>query len=98
MYDEKVLLQSYFKKLIDRFYKIIPLKEEYSDTLNDYLDSLRIELIGSQKTIELLSSNVQFMSLINVIEYMLHNDFDKKVCKREVFKCIKTLEKLCEMG
>ena len=37
----------YFEFLINKTYKILPLKEEKSDTLKSYLESYQRELIGN---------------------------------------------------
>ena len=39
----------YFEFLINKTYKILPLKEEKSDTLKSYLESYLRELIGNQE-------------------------------------------------
>ena len=44
--EDKYILD-YFEHLVDRFYKILPIREEgMSDTLPKYMRSLQIELIG----------------------------------------------------
>ena len=46
----------YFEFLINKTYKILPLKEEKSETLKSYLESFQRELIGN-------------MDLVNVLNY-----------------------------
>ena len=45
-YDNKIpdlLIKNYFKNLINQFYKILPIKESGEDTLQKYMESLKIQ-------------------------------------------------------
>lgn len=84
-------LKNYMRSLIDKTYKILPMKEENSPTLKSYLQSYLVELIGCQELILLLSDEPQFMSIIMTITYLANDDYDVAKCKKEVFKCIHTL-------
>lgn len=83
-------LQEYFKHLINRLWKILPMKEQNCLTLDKYLFNLRIELMGGERI--LLSSGL-FIELINNLESL--SDLDKKEeYKPQIFKCINICEKI----
>ena len=87
------LCGNYFDVLINRLYKILPLKEEKSPTVATYIQSLLSELTGCQEVILFIQEDGQYMSVINSLEYICFCE-DVKECKREIFKCIHTVEKL----
>lgn len=84
----------YFEFLINKTYKILPLKEERSETLKSYLESYLRELIGNQKLISLLTNEPKFITVLNTMQYLISEDYSDKVCKKEVFKCIHILEEI----
>jgi len=72
------LFESYLDGLVGRFFKILALKDENSETLHIYIESFRNELLGSQRLILLLKNDSRFMSLISTLQFFLDNNFDKK--------------------
>jgi len=88
------LFNNYLKYLVNKLFKVLPMKEHEVKSLNSYLRSLQIELIGSTELIGTLKNDPQFLSLINTIQFFIDNEFDNQTCKREVFKCIHILEDL----
>lgn len=86
----------YFNFLINKTYKILPLKEENSSTLQSYLESLLRELIGNMELIRILINEPQFITVLNTLQYLISEDYSAKTCKKEVFKCIKILGKINE--
>ncbi len=86
----------YFEFLINKTYKILPLKEENSDTLKSYLESYQRELIGNMDLVPLLVNEPKFITVLNTIQYLISEEYSDKVCKREVFKCIRILEEINE--
>lgn len=86
----------YFEFLINKTYKILPLKEEKSDTLKSYLESYQRELIGNMDLIALLVDEPKFITLLNTMQFLISEEYSDKVCKREVFKCIRILEEINE--
>lgn len=83
---------NYFKYMIGKIYKILPMKEEGCQTLTTYLESLKVEMTGSYSLYRQLIEEPQFMSALNIIEYLIDNDVSNEVCKREVFKAIRHIE------
>lgn len=84
----------YFKFLISKTYKILPLKEEGSETLKSYLESYLRELIGNQKLVSVLVDEPKFITVLNTMEYLISEEYSVAVCKKEVFKCIHILEEI----
>jgi len=84
-------LNEYLEDLVGKIYKILPLKESEIDTLNEYIKSLQLEIIGS---LNIFDNDAKIMTVINTLQYFIDNEYDTKTCKREVFKCIKIVKKL----
>ncbi len=85
-------LDGYLQNLIDKVFKILPMKEEQCGTLPSYLRSLESELVGCYKLWDELADEPQFLALINVVNYLAVEEYDVAVCKREVFKAIHLVE------
>lgn len=94
MKSNQIILTTYLKGLVGKFYKILPLKESADISLDKYLNSLHIELIGALNTFPELSTENKYISLLNTINYFITNPYDKMICKREVFKCIDNIKSL----
>lgn len=92
----KKSLEEYSKYLINKVYKILPMKEENCQTLTQYLEGLQVELIGNSELVTLLSNEPKFISLLNIIQYLISQDYDNKMCKREVFKAINLIENISQ--
>lgn len=85
---------NYFKFLINKTYKILPLKEEKSETLKSYLESLLRELLGNKELVSVLVDEPRFITVLNTMQYLISQEYTVKVCKKEVFKCICILEEI----
>lgn len=94
----KTRINDYFNYLINCIYKILPLKEEENDGLNDYIDGVLIQLYGSLHAYPDLNHNQKYLSIINTLEYLKNNGYTVKQCKREVFRCINILQHMIESG
>lgn len=90
------LFHNYLRTLIGKFYKILPMCEEHSPTVNVYIDSLMFELTGNHKLIESVDYDARYMSLLCTLNG-IQNCNEIKTCKREVFKCIRIIEELIEI-
>lgn len=84
----------YFNFLINKTYKILPMKEENSLTLQSYLESYLRELIGNKTLINALIDEPKFISILNSMEYLISEEYSVDTCKKEVFKCIHMLEEI----
>lgn len=93
------LFRNYLRFLIDRFFKILPIKEseeEYGkEALSSYLQSLQLELLGCKELIVVLHDDPEIMSLHGVLQYLIDNpDCSVRTVKREVFRAISICNKL----
>ncbi len=86
----------YFEFLINKTYKILPLKEEKSETLKSYLESYLRELIGNKELISVLVDEPKFITVLNTMQFLISEEYSNHVCKQEVFKCIRILEEINE--
>jgi len=94
-YIPAVLMEEYTKILINKVFKILPMREKSEPTLDTYLESFVIELVGNKSLIEHLKYEPLFMSLLSTLEYFVENpDTEISVYKREVFKCIDIVKKI----
>lgn len=84
----------YLNSLIGAVYKILPMYENHDDNLQEYLDSLCIQLLGGLENFNELRLNSKYLSIINIIQYFRTHEYDKKTCKREVLKCTNLLNKM----
>ena len=83
--------RKYIESLINKTYKILPLKEEESETLNEYIESYLRELIGGKQSLYILSKEPRFITVMCTLEYLILNNPSTNIYKKEVFKCIKIL-------
>lgn len=91
--DEQFFV-NYFKFLTNRIFKILPISESEPQTLCDYLDSLILELSGGKELIAQIKHDANFLSLLATLQYFIDNEYSHDVLKREVFKCIRIIQKL----
>ncbi len=85
-------IKAYLKALINKTYKILPMKEENSSTLKLYIEGFVRELTGFMNLFDFLIEDQQFMTLITTLVYLASEDYDNLICKKEVFKCIHIVE------
>jgi hypothetical protein len=95
IFDDKYLI-NYLNFLINKVYKILPISEREPETLKDYLESLLIELSGSKELIDKIKYDANFISVMSTLQYFTSNEYNHKTLRREIFKCIKIIEKLKE--
>lgn len=89
------LLRNYFKSLVNQFFKILPMRENEEASLQTYMQSLKIELLGYQDLICKYRSDASYLTLLSILQYLIDNpDCGVREVKREVFKCISICNKL----
>lgn len=80
---------NYFGILVNQFFKILPMRENGEESLPVYLESLRSELLGSERVIVELDNNPLFLSLVSILQYLIDSpEITVRETKREVFKAI----------
>ena len=91
-------IKSYLKTLIDKVYKVLPMKEENSETLHCYLTGLTHELVGAYQLHFELVDEPRFLNVVNIVKYLESNEYDIATCKREVFKAIRLIQNIVKEG
>jgi hypothetical protein len=88
------MVDNYLSGLVNKFFKILPMKETGEPSLNEYMSSLKIELSGCKDIVAKLDDDAMWLTLISILQYMIENECDVKVVKREVFKAISLCKKM----
>lgn len=93
MSDE--MLCSYFKFLVNRFFKILPIRESGEKTLPTYVKSLQAELLGCKEFIIRLNNDSSVLTLLSILQFFVDNpECPVEDVKREVFRAINICNKL----
>lgn len=91
-------MRNYFQTLINRFFKILPMREqgsEIDEALAIYMESLRDELLGGGSLLPEIKDDARYLSLIMILQYLIDNrDCSLRAVRREVFRAISTIDKL----
>lgn len=90
------MVANYFAQLVNKFFKILPIKESNESSLEEYLKSLQVELLGLRGLMQLINNDSMYLSLLAILEYLIENEVEVRVVKREVFKSISICKKLQE--
>ena len=89
------MFSGYMRSLINRFFKILPIKEDGESTVDTYMRSLQAELLGCRELILTIHEDAQFVSLLGILQYLIDNpECSLAVVKREVFRAITICNKL----
>lgn len=89
------VISNYFEALVNRFFKILPIREAGESTLPLYIQSLQIEILGCKNFINTLENNSNFLTLLSILQYIHDNpDCPIKDVKREVFRSINICNRL----
>lgn len=96
-YLDSTEICKYFNSLINRFFKILPMRENNEQSLQRYMFSLQRELIGCQKFFPDLEACDPFISLLSNLQYLI-DDPNGPVpeVKSAVFRSINICTRLCE--
>ena len=93
-----MMLYVFIHGLTGRVFKILPLKEAElageETYLAAYLDSLVRDMIGSTDTFPELCTMQEFVTTLNIVQFLKHNDVTQEVCKQEVFKALRLLNSI----
>ena len=76
------MVGNYLGGLVNQFFKILPIKESGEPSLNEFMRYLKYDSM--------------YMALLSILQYLIDNDCDTPVVKREVFKAISICKKLRE--
>ena len=92
----RTLLHNYFCNLVNQVYKILPMREQESKTLDRYVWRLSAEIIGGAAMVPGLGEDSYYMSLLNILQYLRDHCMEDSVeqTKQLVFEGIGLCEKL----
>lgn len=89
------MLRNYFKFLVNRFFKILPIRESGDATLPIYIKSLQTELLGCKNFIARMNNDSRILTLLSILQFFADNpDCPVEDVKREVFRAIGICNKL----
>lgn len=88
------MVENYLCGLVNQFFKILPIKESGEPSLNEFMNSLQLELIGFKSLMTELGNDSMYLSLLSILQYLIDNDCETAIVKREVFKAISICKKL----
>lgn len=88
------IVKKYLDRMINQFYKILPLKENKESSLNRYMESLQREMLGCKELVKQIGEDGAYLSLLSILQYLIDNDCEVKVVRSEVFKAIRLCENL----
>lgn len=96
------MVGKYLDGLVNQFFKILPIKESGEPSLNGFMKSLQVELLGFKRLMAEVGNDSMYLTLLSILQYLIENDCDIPVVRREVFKAISICKKLrskyCETG
>lgn len=87
------LVDKYLDKLVDKIFKLLPLREEENPTLAVYHRSLMLELTGFHNLFLEMQDNSEFISLLSSLESLMTIE-DFKLYRSKVFECINLVKKV----
>ncbi len=71
------------------------MKEDKCETLDKYLESLKLEISGHKSFMKQSNHDGEFITLLSILQYFIDNPNEKvEIYKREVFKGIDVIKKL----
>lgn len=96
----EVLASNYMHRLIDKFFKILPMVENSEQSVNIYMESLQFELEGYKELFTDDTADPMVLSLLSILQWLRDNSFNDKLpykkVRREVFHAISLCKKLEE--
>ncbi len=89
------VIENYFKTLVNRFFKILPIREAGEQSLPVYIQSLQLEMLGCKELVTELHDDSNFLTLLSILQYIYDNpECPVSDVKREVFRAISICNKL----
>lgn len=92
---ESTLLDNYFHTLVNRIFKILPMRENNEESLGTYLVNLRDEMLGCQGMIPDVKANSLYAGMMFTIQYLVDvPDCSIEDVKSKVFGAISMCNKI----
>lgn len=89
---------SYIDSLVNKFFKILPMREESEPSLSEYILSFQRELIGCGDMITSFHDDGLYISILSILQFLSDNvlpdSCDMAAFRREVFHAISLCGKL----
>ncbi|HAH70983.1 MAG TPA: hypothetical protein DCL74_04480 [Succinivibrionaceae bacterium] len=82
----------YYHKVVGKVFKILPISEDFPETVNHYIYDLIGELHGSLGMLSKKSDKVCLMSVINYLNHLIETDCSAGDLKSTVFECIRLVK------
>lgn len=91
-------ISAYIESLVNRFFKILPMRENGEATLDVYMRGLQCELLGCQNLMPMFSENDAYISLLSILQFLIDNpECPVAEVKREVFAAISICKKMTQL-
>ena len=88
------LLVNYFDRLVNQFFKLLPIREKEAATFTTYSRSLQMEVLGCREFIVPFKNDATILTLISILQYFSDTpDVPLADVRREVFRAIDLLHK-----
>lgn len=87
---------NFLSRLVDKLFKIIPLKENHSATVTTYIEDLIYELSGNNELFEVSNYNPKILDIICTLESVKDENMSHAEYRRSIFKCITITRQLKE--
>ncbi len=91
---DRACVGGYLHSLVGRFYKILPLCEDHSVTLDKYMNSLLREMLGCEQLAESLKGDDRYVSLLSILRSLITDHDNLGVVKADVFRAINIITQL----
>lgn len=92
---DAAVLNKYFRSLVNRFFKILPMWEAGEKSLVEYMRGLQAELLGCREVIAALNYDPGMLSLISILRYLMDNPgLSARQAKSQVFRAISICNRL----
>jgi len=85
------------ERLVGKVYKILPMREENCDTLDEYIENLLRELVSQRRLIDNLKHQSDLLSLISTLESVKDNstnDENFQEFRSDVLKSLNIIKKM----
>lgn len=94
---DRQVVDNYIKSLVNRFFKILPMRENNEASLEAYMRSLQLEMIGFEGFIKEIKYDASFITLLSILQYLIEQpNCELSDVRREVFRSINICNKLGE--
>ena len=83
------VLYNYLTTLVNRLFKVLPLREEADETCDAYISGLIAELLGFSGLIKSVKCDASYIAILSTLQYLLDNpNIPVKAVKKAVFDSI----------